>query len=706
MGGIKVIQTLADMARENGDLEYYRFIAIDSSEKDLKEKIKDKSDISTVAITEAQYEISEFIQRCPYLPEGSKPKGIGAVRDRAYARFLLDINMRDVNQAVTGALNQLSDLWQKQIGTGTPEILIWIVHTLGGGTGSGTFPTLTVTVSELAESILGTRGINAYMFCVGILPSASDIQNISYANFDKKFLANSYAALTELEMLAYPENLSLQRFDPFGGQSEIPIRKRPFNRYFLFGLNEDRISTMKEDEAEEVEEYLKSSNQIIASMMYTIPHYPFGLENLWHDVISPFVAFGESELLVPLEEMKAIADENDRLGKPLDADDEKKLTQQARMLVDMCVASGNEGMLETACKAVLPNHGLRGLQYFAGKLQNEFVKEENARRTAFEDEVSALWEELENTEWAEEEIRNSSHITTPTLRYEKIIEMFADRIEANQEKIDSPWPRPFQKKQLKKKNEEMTDVSRRLEEQKDLLDRFQALLNYINTGLCRTLQDTIGQDSNGVAAVVAWIRSRENRLEAQKRRVTDSGWGRVVKLGVPENAIDSLSLTREINVSNVSTEPAFVSTFGIDRERLTALVSNRIAQSASSALKIAIGPAATDHGREQVSKEIFMACNDKDEPLLADNEHLFTTYKNTKITPEKFENGKYIFVNFLLGLQLEDIRDYTYRKREYETGQLSRTTGTEHIGTIFAHPEWFPDDKNVQAVFPNLHQRT
>lgn len=705
MGGIKVVQTLADMVQEDGNLEYYRFIAIDSSEKDLLEKIKDKSVISTVAITESNYDISQFIKKCPYLPQGSRPKGIGAVRDRAYARFLLDVNMDKVNHAVTVALNQLGSLWQDQLGTGTPEILIWIVHTLGGGTGSGTFPTLSASISKLAEENLGQKNIKGHIFCVGILPSASNIQDISYAKFDKKYLANSYAALTEIKKLADPHGLVLKRFDPFGRQMNITINNRPFGRYFLFGLNEDEISNMREDEAEEVEEYLKSSNRIIASMMYTIPHYDKGLENLWNSTLSPLISFGESELLVPLDRMKSIAAENDRLGKVLEQEDEKKLTEKARMVVDECSAQGSEDLLENECKSVLTNYGLRGLGYFVGKLQNEFSKAENGTRTEFEDEVSAIWEELEETEWAEDEIRNSQHITSVFSRYGKILDMFEDRIAANQEKIDSRIPRLFQKRQLHQKNEQMRDVSRHLEELKDLLDRLQRLLTHINNKLCWTLQDEIGHDGNGAAAVVAQIRQRENRLEKQKRLVSDSGKGRVIKLGIPKDDVDTISLVRETNVSNISTVPAFVAAFGMDRERLTGLVGNRIAQSKSSALKIAIGSASTSStGRESVTRELFTMCNESDEPLLADTVHLFTDIIREKIRSEKIEPGRYVFVCFQLGLQLEDIRDYTYRKAEYENGTIAQTTGTEHIGTIFAHPEWFLDDPNVQVVFPDLKQ--
>lgn len=704
MGGIRVLQTLADMARQNDDLEYYRFIAIDSSEKDLKDRIKDRSVISTVAITETGLDIRGYIRECSYLPDGSKAKGVGAVRDRAYARFLLDINIVKVNQAVSDALGQLRDLWKKQVTTGTPEVLIWLVHSLGGGTGSGSFPTLAVTVSELARNILGDIGIKTYIFCVGILPSASNIQDISFATFDRKFLANSYAALTELNLLADPKGLSLSRLAPSGSRTSIPISERPFNRYFLFGLNEDQISKMKDDEADEVEEYLRSSNKVIANMMYALPHYQGGLENLWHYVKSPFITFSESELSVPLTDTKKIAEENDRLGRLLDADDERRLTDQARMLVDLSAEEGSENLLETSCRSVLTNHGLRGLGYFIGKLQNEFAKAENSRRTTFEEEVSGIWEELGATGWAEDEIGNSSYLTSSVDRYEKILELFRGRIEDNQQTIDSPMPRPFLKRRLEAKNSEMSALCRHLEGMKDLLDRFQSLLTYINNDLCKTLRNEIGHQSDGVAAVVAQIRTREIQLEGLKRSVSDSGWGRVVKLGVPKNIIDTISLVGETNVMHVTTGPSFVSTFGIDNERLAGLVTNRIAQGSSFALKIAIAPAVRGSGREPVSREIFVVCNDRDEPLLSPYELLFGEWKKTKIKPDRFPSGRYVFVNFLLGLQLEDIRDYTYRKAEYETGQLSETTGTDRIGTIFAHPEWFPDDPNVQTVFPKLHQ--
>lgn len=705
MGGLRVIQTLADMAIQNDDIDYYRFIAIDSSEKDLDDRIKDRSFISTVAITETDYDIEKYIPNCPYLPAGTKKKGTGAVRDRAYARFLLDINQSKVNQAITDSLRHLRDLWQKEISTGSKEVLIWIVHTLGGGTGSGSFPTLSINIWNLAQEILQDKGIKPYIYCVGILPSAANIQDISCANFDKKFLANSYAALTEINLLTDPNNLTLSRYDPLsGGVDNRSITQCPFTKYLLFGLNEDQISKMKDDEADEVEEYLKSSNKIIANMMYSIPNYQGGLENLWHSVQSPFIPFAESELIIPLEKMKKIAAENDLLGKIPEPGDEDRLTNQARMLVDLSAEEGNEKVLENSCKSLLTKDRLRGLSYFIGKLQNEFIKTENKYRTRFDDEINNTWDELALAEWAEEDIANSSHLQSPADRYNKILHLFKNRIEDNQNTINSMMPRPFLKKRLERQNKEILKTIRNLEEQVDILNRFKTLIQYINNELCNSLQPTIGHSSNGVAGVVDYIRAKENKLSELKRKITDSGWGRVYQLGVPKEYLDKLSLVEDVNVSTIKSAQSFLTTFGINQDKLTGIISNRLTQASDYALKIAIAPSNTGKIHETVSNEVFVMCNEMDESLLSQHEHLFINRNKIKISPENFSPGRFVFVSFRLGLQLEDIRDYSYRKKEYEEGKLADKIGTQEIGTIFAHPEWFPNDQNIKNVFPNLHE--
>ena len=278
MAGIRVIESYAEILKDAGELDNCRFIAIDSSRADLKSQIKPDHNIMPVEITEQNLDIDALKENCPYLYEGAERKGEGALRDRVYGRFLFDINRNKVEQAITDSMKAILNEWTRKGKKGDQigNCAIWIVHSLGGGTGSGTFPSVIINVHKLAKEILVNGGINPHIYCVGILPSATNIADITYAKFDKRYLANSFSALTELKMLGDPKGLKYIPYSPLSSSinTEIILNSRPFERYFIFGIDEELTSDLNEDDAEVVEEYLSSSNKVIANMMYTLPKYP------------------------------------------------------------------------------------------------------------------------------------------------------------------------------------------------------------------------------------------------------------------------------------------------------------------------------------------------------------------------------------------------------------------------------------------------
>ncbi len=66
------------------------------------------------------------------------------------------------------------------------------------------------------------------------------------------------------------------------------MTERPFERYFLFGIDEERTTKLRKDKEAVVDDYLSHANKIIVHMMFTLPQFPKGLENLWKDVPGPF----------------------------------------------------------------------------------------------------------------------------------------------------------------------------------------------------------------------------------------------------------------------------------------------------------------------------------------------------------------------------------------------------------------------------------
>jgi hypothetical protein len=73
-----------------------------------------------------------------------------------------------------------------------------------------------------------------------------------------------------------------------------------------------------------------------------------------------------------------------------------------------------------------------------------------------------------------------------------------------------------------------------------------------------------------------------------------------------------------------------------------------------------------------------------------------------QIRLEEFDTGSIVFMPFQIGVELEQIKDFVYREREYLNGELAKIIDMDNIGIIFAHPEWFPEDEQVRKAYPKL----
>ena len=415
--------------------------------------------------------------------------------------------------------------------------------------------------------------------------------------------------------------------------------ERPFNRYFLFGIDEDMVGRLKDEEAEAVDEYLTSSNKIIMNVMYAVPKYPKGLENLWKPVKSPFIAFGESELIVPIEEIKRVAEENDRLGKPVDEEIKKKLKDELRLVANTAVEDLNEGFLEEKCNAILSTYKLRGLSYFIGKLQNEFNKKTTAAQTDFEGTIEDIWGELEGEEWAKDKIGTSEGLNAGD-KYEKIVDMLNDRIGDIENTIAS-WiaPHLILEKRFNKEKERHDNTLNELSEKKDILEKLKMLKSHIDSNLCKSLRKEIRHEKDGVSEVTAHIRKLELELEKMHEKLSEEGWVRVVKLGVKEEKANNLTVIgKEINVANVESVPDFIKIFDIKDEKVEKLIKNRIEQADDISIRVGIA-AREEREREAPSKELFILCHKDNKPTLGKHEKAFTGWKKEPIIAKHLTEG-------------------------------------------------------------------
>ncbi len=705
MGGIRVVQTFADVVNEAKQREFYEFVAIDSNRKDLSEVIRSGQGIQTVPIDETGFAIDQMIRKAEYLYEGVSPTGGGAIRDRVYARFLFDLNSDKITSALEAAMVKLKGKWQDKKDVQNRRVLIWVIHTLGGGTGSGAFPSLIAKVRELAEGNLNEYQVTPIISCIGILPSATNVKDISSAKFDKKYTANAYAALCEIKKMSEGRNLTIPTFNTHP-KKDIIISKRPFDHYFLFGVDEDAIVRLRDGKSDEAEEYLEDANNQIACMMHYLPYYPGGIENLWHNMkAQPFTVFGESEITVPLAKMREYAKENDALGKTPSAEKKKALSDRATTLAGSPTDVLNETRIENECQSVAGSERLRGLSYFLGQVQNEFNKEYVRVETDFTDKIESLWEKLKCKDWAYDKIKNYDNENVDS-KYKRIDDVVTYRIEDNKKFIASLMNAPLFIQKNERKNQNITNgiLLNDLRNDYDRFFKIRNLKSFIDGRIGERFKDITGTKDLGAENITHHIRTRENELRISGEHLCDSGIGRVIKLGVPDNKIGQLTLSdpNGINVSKLTSMPEFLEILGIDDAKAEKLFKNRIELASNYAVKVAVGLSKHQVNRLPSEKELHAIFPSQNEPVLAKFSHLLNEWKLERIPVDSVAPDRIAFIPFQIGIEIDDTKDFAYREDEYKNGDLAKIIGMENIGIIFAHPEWFPEDPNVRRAYPHL----
>ena len=704
MGGVSVIKEYVKFAENTNSLESCRFVAIDSNIDDLNKIIEFAPNTAKIEITDHQYDVENLRRNCPYLHDWVVTQKGGALQERVYGRFLLDLHRDEIKRVITSQISALADLWKNTEGGGEQKkhIVIWIVHSLGGGTGSGSFPALTVYIKKLASEIL--KGIIPHIYGVGILPSGTNITDISSATFTKRYLANSYAALEEIKTLAAAdENNPVTLYPPFNSEP-IEIREKPFEKYFLFGIDEELTTKLRKEKGTMVDDYLMHANKVIVNMMNILPQYPKGLENLWV-TNTPFAAFGESELIVPITAVKRLASENDLLGMDIEEDAEKKevLNKDVTVTMKSFIKNMSEQFLEDRFLSIFHSHRLIGLAYYGGKLQNQMNKYQIRVQNEYESKVDEWWEILADQPWSSERIAKSGSVT-PDQKHQVIIQLLNERSEDLQRKLDSILVNPLKKPDLRERKDTINTARETLERLKLNAEKIWILKQYIDTRIGEKLPLPSIQNQEkprGVGPIVEYTRKRDlYRKNTLMKRLQTGGSGRVISLTLTEEQMEALSNIHDLDVSHLETIPDYIDILKYSASDVDKVIKNRVEQARDRHLTVVFGSDGMISVTPQ--EEMFILCNKKNEELLGKN-ITFSSLKVVKIPSETFNIERIVFLDINLNLSIDDIKEYSQRKLEYNSGKLKEKTDiTGPVGTIFAYPEWFVSDPEVRATFPRV----
>ncbi|MFA5269554.1 MAG: hypothetical protein WC379_16435, partial [Methanoregula sp.] len=287
------------------------------------------------------------------------------------------------------------------------------------------------------------------------------------------------------------------------------------------------------------------------------------------------------------------------------------------------------------------------------------------------------------------------------------VQVVDERIEDNKKFIASLMNAPLflQKKERKEQNIKNGILLNELRNHYDRFIKVRRLKLFIDGQIGKKLEQHTGTKDAGAGNITHHIRKRVNELNILGNHLCDSGVGRVIKLGVPTDKVDKLTLSNPdgINVSKLASMPEFLETLGIDDAKAENLFRNRIELASNYAVQVAVGLGKNQVNRLPSEKELHVLYQKKNEPVLAKFSNLLNAWKLERVPVESINPESIAFVSFQIGIEIGDTKDFTYREKEYKNGDLAKIIGMENIGIIFAHPEWFPNDENVRRAYPKMY---
>lgn len=323
-GGIEIMETLADVVRRDDNEKYFDFVAIDT-DTDAFRSLPDQT--TTIELNAPSAFEAEDRKKYPYLSEDMEIGVKGAERQRPVGRYKLD------SRGTPDFSDHFDTLWktarehlqalENDYEPNRDSYNLFLLHSLGGGTGSGTYPLLGTVLNHIAEGIEQRHAIDTYVGGVGVIPQITQDPDVIKPKGQSIYYPNAYASLEDLSNLigANEEPLDIplysrsfgrggQRTDvedsveaSFTGNS-LPVDRSPFSNYWLVGVEEDLI--MGGGGFSDIENYGTMVDRQIAESIQALAQMKESVENWATDIngLATLGVLGQSEIRLPIREIR------------------------------------------------------------------------------------------------------------------------------------------------------------------------------------------------------------------------------------------------------------------------------------------------------------------------------------------------------------------------------------------------------------------
>jgi len=300
--------------------DYFKFYAFDSNQDSLDEL--DELDITTTRIQDDKNFFDAAKLGHPYLTEEFEHSEEGARRTRPIGRYKFDNKsvpnfedyMGDIDEIIENHMEYIRDFENPN------RLNIFFVHSLAGGTGSGTFPLISGIISTLKDDM---NQLDVYVGGIGV------VSEMKHEALGEKsgFRPNTYAALSDVEKMSDDDIETLPVYSKAEPDMRIDERlddppetdldiETPFDNYWFMGVNESLAESGKA--GWQLESYMEEIDNTVAESVLSISRRKKEKEN-WAAANGVVGGLGEAEVAVPMdliEEYCETLEDTQELEKP------------------------------------------------------------------------------------------------------------------------------------------------------------------------------------------------------------------------------------------------------------------------------------------------------------------------------------------------------------------------------------------------------
>lgn len=324
--GISVMSKVENVARENNDMDMFEFIAMDG-DKDMLNNAPNSA--TTLTFTTSDDYLGEDKEEYPYLTEDMRVGGPAAKRQRSVGRYKLDRRgdggYEDKFDTLRTAIENHHNVHDQRLAEDTASFNVFLIHSLGGGTGSGSFPLLLSMLNEIGDS-LDTNNELIYLSGVGVVPEIPVDINVADPPGNSNYYPNTYAALRDIESYTDlyhddTDNLQVPIYArDLAGDKGPTYANVPFSDCWLVGVEEDKIAGNVQITGDE--NYTQLVDESIARSITAISRLDGSAEN-WSDSTPYPGSFKQTEVRVPHEEIKEYANKKKERDEKQDRIDDE-----------------------------------------------------------------------------------------------------------------------------------------------------------------------------------------------------------------------------------------------------------------------------------------------------------------------------------------------------------------------------------------------